>query len=301
MHGFVVTTSCSYEYISTGVRRNRRCHLYLCLAQKTNYDSEVFMKAILLSSLLVLMYWSCNQPQRNTPAKENKSIAAPTKFDTTLKHIYITFDDGPLEGSEDIDDAVRNEKINVNVFIVGSHALSNDRMKNFYKLYENNPYIEIGNHSFSHAYNHYEKFYKNPASVINDFTKCESDLHIPTKLVRLPGRNQWRLQGIARNDMRSGAVCADMLFMQGYKVFGWDLEWQHDGETGDPVQSVSEMVKLIEMKLQEHTTVKQNNLVLLAHDEMFRNGWEESELKQLIDTLKAKGNYSFDHLSKYPE
>jgi len=41
-------------------------------------------------------------------------------------------------------------------------------------------------------------------------------------------------------------------------------------------------------------------LVLLAHDEMFRNGWEESELKQLIDKLKAKGNYSFDHLSSYP-
>jgi hypothetical protein len=34
---------------------------------------------------------------------------------------------------------------------------------------------------------------------------------------------------------------------------------------------------------------------------MFRNGWEESELKQLIEKLKAKGNYHLEHLSKYPE
>jgi hypothetical protein len=174
-------------------------------------------------------------------------------------------------------------------------------MKNYYKLYTENPYIEIGNHSFSHALDHYKRFYKRPVSVVADFQKCEAVLQIPTNLARLPGRNQWRLKDLRINDINNGAVSADSLYQHGYKVFGWDVEWQHNGETGDPVQTVDQMVALIEKKFRTNKTVTPNHLVLLAHDEMFRNGWEESELKQLIDKLKTKGNYSFDHLSSYPD
>ena len=37
--------------------------------------------------------------------------------------IYLTFDDGPLEGSEDVNDAVRREKTKINVFVVGLNML----------------------------------------------------------------------------------------------------------------------------------------------------------------------------------
>jgi hypothetical protein len=50
-------------------------------------------------------------------------------------HIYLSFDDGPLEGSEDIDDAVRVEKIKINVFVVGSYVRSVPRMRNYFQLY----------------------------------------------------------------------------------------------------------------------------------------------------------------------
>ena len=90
------------------------------------------------------------------------------------------------------------------------------------------------------------------------------------------------------------------MYKEGFKVFGWDLEWQHDSKTGVPIQTVDDMVELIEKKLDENKTVTPGHLVLLAHDEMFRNGWEESELKELVEKLKAKGNYRFEHLSKYP-
>jgi peptidoglycan/xylan/chitin deacetylase (PgdA/CDA1 family) len=259
-----------------------------------------YIKTILFSTLIIFLYCGCKKPQQNVQAKNAQTKSSTIKADTTLKHIYITFDDGPLEGSEDIDDAVRQEKVNVNVFVVGEHALSNDRMKNYLKLYEQNPYIEIGNHSFTHAHDHYKQFYLKPSVVVADFEKCEKELQIPTDYARLPGRNQWRLKETRCNDIRSGASSADSLYQHGFKVFGWDIEWQHNGETGDPIQSVDQMVALIEKKFNTHKTVTPNNLVLLAHDEMFRNGWEESELKQLIDKLKAKGNYSFDHLSSYP-
>jgi len=64
---------------------------------------------------------------------------------------------------------------------------------------------------------------------------------------------------------------------------------------------VDDMVETIEKRLKEKKTVRPGHLILLSHDEMFRNGWEESELKQLIEKLKAKGNYRLEHLSKYPE
>ncbi|HNP21525.1 MAG TPA: polysaccharide deacetylase family protein [Panacibacter sp.] len=228
------------------------------------------------------------------------SVPAGSVPDSNTRYIYITFDDGPLEGSEDIDDAVRKEKINVNVFVVGQHALSSSRMKGYYHLYETNPFIEIGNHSFSHAHNHYAAYYRNPASVLKDFLICQDTLHILNKLARQPGRNQWRIQGKSIDDVSSGRASADSLFKSGYKVFGWDVEWQHDSRTGAPIQTVDDMVELITKKLNENKTVTPHHLVLLAHDEMFRDGWEESELKQLIDILKAKKEYRFQHLSKYP-
>ena len=79
------------------------------------------MKTILFSALLILFCCGCLHKEQNEDIDPKPgNIALPiAKRDTALRHIYITFDDGPLEGSEDIDDAVRQEKINVNVFVVG--------------------------------------------------------------------------------------------------------------------------------------------------------------------------------------
>ncbi|WAC07930.1 MAG: polysaccharide deacetylase family protein [Thermodesulfobacteriota bacterium] len=85
-------------------------------------------------------------------AQNTNQLLQPTTDSLVNYTLYITFDDGPLEGSEDINDAVKKEDIKVNVFIVGKNVLSNARMKRFYGLYQNNPFIEIGNHSFSHAH-----------------------------------------------------------------------------------------------------------------------------------------------------
>ena len=215
-------------------------------------------------------------------------------------HIYLTFDDGPLEGSEDIDDAAKAEKIKVNVFVVGSHVRAIPRLRSYFQLYETNPYIEVGNHSFSHAHDDYRQFYANPGAVYQDFIKNERALFLKSKLARLPGRNMWRLGAKSINDVKSGAVAADLLAKNGFSVFGWDLEWRHDGRTGAPVQTVGDMQQKIETLLKEHKTVTQNHIVILCHDEMFRKSWEETELKQLLERLKATGLYEFNHLSEYP-
>lgn len=260
------------------------------------------MKQTIFSVLLFFVCISCSEDNTESGSPVNKKASALEPLrDTTTRYIYLTFDDGPLDGSEDIDDAVTKENIKINVFIVGQHAQSTKKMRRYYQLYLNNPLIEVGNHSFSHAHNQYEKFYENPQNVLQDFLKCQDQLKIPNKYARQPGRNQWRLKDTSINDVRSGSQSADLLYKNGFKVFGWDIEWQHDSKTGTPVQTVDDMIEIIEKRLNEKKTVRPGHLVLLSHDEMFRNGWEESELKQLIEKLKAKGNYRLEHLSKYPE
>ncbi len=213
--------------------------------------------------------------------------------------IYLTFDDGPLDGSEDINDAVRREQIKINVFVVGMHAMANPRLRSYCQLYETNPWIQVGNHSYSHARDGYHTFYASPELLLQDFQRCEKVVHLQTRLARLPGRNMWRLPERKSDDVKSGSACADLLYASGFKVFGWDLEWSHDSRTGVPVQTVNDMLYLVERHLAEKRTVTEGHLVLLCHDEMFRKAWEETELKELIEKLRAKG-YAFGHLSEYP-
>ena len=225
--------------------------------------------------------------------EKSKGPAPPTRT------IYLTFDDGPLEGSEDVNDAVIREETKINVFVVGLNTQYSKRLQKYLHLYETNFWIEVGNHSFSHAHDDYYAFYNNPDTVLQDFLKNEKTLHLANKLARLPGRNMWRLNDRRVNDVKSGSQAADTLFTNGFKVFGWDLEWCHDPKSGVPIQTVEDMIYLIEKSFSEKRTVTENHLVILCHDEMFRKNWEESELKQLIDKLRTKG-FKFGHLSEYP-
>jgi len=86
------------------------------------------------------------------------------------KYIYLTFDDGPLNGSQILNDAILSEKIPITVLLVGEHALVRPKDVD---LYRENEYIEIGNHSYSHANDHYKLYYSNPEGVLKDFKRLK--------------------------------------------------------------------------------------------------------------------------------
>lgn len=218
-----------------------------------------------------------------------------------LKYIYLTFDDGPLNGSENIDSVILSERLKISVFLVGEHAQMSKQLGQYYKLYEQNPFVEAYNHSYTHAHDKYTRFYGNPQGVLADIEKNEQALGLKYKIVRMPGRNMWRLGGRKRDDGASGKEAADLLAQQGFKLYGWDLEWEHHAADGTPVQSVAAMQKALETMLERGKTFTGNHLVLLIHDEMFQKKWEESELKQLIDGLRKHDNYVFEHIRFYPD
>jgi peptidoglycan/xylan/chitin deacetylase (PgdA/CDA1 family) len=216
------------------------------------------------------------------------------------KYVYLSFDDGPLNGTENIDSVILAEKLKISVFIIGRNAEESKRLGLYYKMYEANPYVEAYNHTYTHANNKYRKFYRHPDQVLADVEKNEKILNLKYKLVRLPGRNMWRLDGRRRDDMKSGGTAADLLAENGFRVVGWDIEWEHRND-GSPIQSVEKMENEIINRLESGSTFTRNHIVILLHDEMFQKKWEESELKQLIDHLRLHTNYVFEHMRLYPD
>jgi peptidoglycan/xylan/chitin deacetylase (PgdA/CDA1 family) len=217
------------------------------------------------------------------------------------KYIYLTFDDGPLNGSENIDSVILAERLKISVFLIGEHAEESKRLGNYYKLYEQNPFVEVCNHTYTHANDKYVLFYSNPQNVLSDIQKNERLLNLRYKIVRLPGRNIWRIGDRKKDDGTTASAAANLLAINGYKLYGWDIEWQHHSRSGTPVQSVEEMVKEIDSRLDNGNTFTKGHIVVLVHDEMFQKKWEESELRELINRLRAHDNYIFEHIRYYPD
>lgn len=221
-------------------------------------------------------------------------------LDKKPKHIYFTFDDGPLLGSKAIDSIAKARNIKINAFLIGKHAFMSKGLKRDYQRYYDNPLVACYNHSYTHANNKFTTFYSNPIGAFNDFEKNEIDLQLKHKIVRLPGRNIWIYDDVRRIDLQSGASTADMLYGKGYKVFGWDVEWKIHGLTGKPMQSVHEIYTRICNYMNNKSSMEPNNVVLLMHDDMFQNKKGQQLLSSLIDTIQTSTDYKFEFMQDYP-
>ncbi|MGN2373027.1 polysaccharide deacetylase family protein [Sphingobacterium spiritivorum] len=222
------------------------------------------------------------------------------KLDSLPKHIYLTFDDGPLIGSSAIDSIATAKNIKINVFLIGKHANMSKRLKKDYLRYYNNPLVDCYNHSYTHANNKFSVFYSNPNHAFSDFEKNEADLALKYKITRMPGRNIWYFKDRRRIDLQSGTSTADLLYANGYEIMGWDVEWKIHGLTGQPVQSVNEIYQRMKNRLKKKDSFTANNVVLLMHDDMFQNRKGQKLLSDLIDSLKSNPNYHFEHMRDYP-
>jgi peptidoglycan/xylan/chitin deacetylase (PgdA/CDA1 family) len=257
--------------------------------QRKNYNSSG-----ILSWLIVILFLATSSSQTQKRVSINYA-------QSSLEYIYLTFDDGPLNGSENIDSIILAERLKISVFLVGEHAEKSKQMGNYYKMYEQNPFVESYNHSYTHANDKYSLFYSKPLNVLADIQKNEKLLNLRFKVVRLPGRNIWRIGNRKKDDEISGSEAANLLAKNGYKLYGWDIEWQHNAKNGAPIQTVEEMTKEIENRLQTGNSFTKDHIVILIHDEMFQKKWEESELKELIDRLRLHQNYIFEHIRFYPD
>lgn len=245
-----------------------------------------------------------NAENRANPA--NDFLHTDTLPVTTKKNlrdpcytIYLTFDDGPVTESEELTSIATKDSVPINVFVVGEKVFASDTMKRLFQSYFNNPFIEIGNHSFTHANKKYQQYYQNPETVIKDFKLNQDTLRLSKKIARLPGRNTWRINNRSRTDIPDANTAADSLAGAGYSIFGWDLEWRYCSDSSLEVQTAELMINEVEDFFRNKKTFTPDNIIILAHDPMFGNSYNKEQLELFIKEIKRKNNFRFGRLDNY--
>lgn len=221
------------------------------------------------------------------------------EYDKKEKYVYLTFDDGPLTGSHHVNEVATDKGVKISAFLIGVHAL-NRLGREYLKAYKENPLVECYNHSYSHADHRYKLFYSNPEKAYHDFLKSQEELKLDYKIVRLPGRNVWAFDDVRVLDNIQSGFTADSLHNNGFKVFGWDVEWKLNQTTGVADLPVEELFEKIKMLMDSKKSLYPNNVVLLTHDNMFMSEYGKQQLEELIAMIQEKTDYKFEHMSKYP-
>jgi peptidoglycan/xylan/chitin deacetylase (PgdA/CDA1 family) len=160
--------------------------------------------------------------------------------------------------------------------------------------------IEICNHSYTHAHNHYDKFYKEPGTVVMDVEKTKEILLPDNNIVRAPGRNSWRIDSLHFTDIKKSKRAIDSLQAAGFVVFGWDLEWHYDAKTLALKNTADELLNQIDSLFRVGKTRTKDNLVLLAHDQVYQKSADSAQLRELIQKMKKKDEYEIALVDSYP-
>lgn len=217
------------------------------------------------------------------------------------KTIYLTFDDGPNKGTRKLYHIVEEEQVPVTVFVIGEHVYGSQSQTAIFDSIAKNKYFEIDNHSFTHAnHNKFARFYSVPDSVVKDFMRCADSLHLTANIIRTPGRNIWRTGRISSTDIKTSIPAADTLQQRSFTIVGWDLEWHFNDQLGLKNTS-DELMAQIDTMFARKRTKTEGHLVLLAHDQVYEDAADSSQLHQLIRKLKARNEYDFEVVSRYPE
>ena len=214
---------------------------------------------------------------------------------STMSKIYLTFDDGPLAGTDDVVSILDESQVRGTLFLVGQEASRRDSLL---QMARNSQHTQIANHSFTHANGHYKLYYSKPNDVLSGFNKATELLNVRTRPIpaRLPGRNTWRLCGIRKTDGDSGPA-AELLYANCYWLYGWDIEWNMKNQR--PVETPQEMLDKVEASFSANKTMKSGKMIILMHDYMFRKSkGDKIKLQSFVDLLKNK-KYDMEFIRDY--
>lgn len=241
------------------------------------------------------------QPQKKPVSKNVVKVDETNDTPNNNKQIiYLTFDDGPNRGTENLLKILHKRNVVATTFVVGKHINGSAKQKKDFADLQKDSLIEIANHSFSHADNHYSVFYKNPEKVVADFDTAQVILGLNNKIARTPGRNIWRLNNIDVTDISASKLAANQLQTAGYKLVGWDLEWRPNAKMSLK-GSHKEMMKKVDSIFLNDLEKTSRHLVLLTHDQYLVDDESLTELDDFIDVLQKSKRFEFRKISEYPK
>ncbi len=246
-------------------------------------------------------------PKKTTPIVLQNKIQTtinqfkwqPIKYDTTKQYIYLTFDDGPQNGTTACLEVLKKLNVKATFFMVSSHANSDNLRKIVRTIKYNYPQILLANHSTTHANNHYKFFYHHPQMAAQDFYLAQKTLAVPYKIIRLPGNSAWVIDTVMKASNLVRPVCY-LLDSSGYNVTGWDVEWSFNHKTAYPVQRPYKIAEQVDSALVRNHVHTRNHVVILSHDRMFRLQNYTDSLAKFITILKQNPKYVFETIDHYP-
>lgn len=280
------------------------CGLLLCVACNNNTsnqqqkDSTAIIKATELkkNTIETTTVKSITTSLEDTSART--IVYQPITYDTTKQYIYLTFDDGPQGGTKQCLELCKKLGVKATFFMVGRHGNDKQGKAQVKTIRSQYPQILLANHSYTHANEKYQYFYQHPFIAAQDFYKAQDSLHVPFKIIRLPGNNAWVRKGEIKSSGLVRSVC-NKLDSAGYNVMGWDVEWRFTRGKSFPVESPAKMATQVDNALYRHTHTP-NHVVILTHDRMFRMPSYTDSLQKFITILKQNPKYVFETMDHYP-
>nr|WP_294906488.1 polysaccharide deacetylase family protein [uncultured Lacibacter sp.] len=215
------------------------------------------------------------------------------------KKLYITFDDGPNKGTGNVLRIINEEETPASFFIIGEHVYGSRDQQATWDSLQQSKWVELCNHSYTHAHNRFSKFYTNDTSVVADFERTQDSLQLNNRIARTPGRNMWRTPAINATDIAKSKAAVDSLYSKGFVVVGWDIEW-HYNDSLKLKQSSNELFLQVDSMLTHSKTKTPDHIVLLTHDQTFADSSNASSLRNFIRQVKTKGDYDLEFISRYP-
>jgi peptidoglycan/xylan/chitin deacetylase (PgdA/CDA1 family) len=239
--------------------------------------------------------------QAKKPPVDSSVAVAPVPpaqpKDSNLKYVYLTFDDGPQNGTLNCYDVCKKTGVKATFFLVGEHAENKWGKGILETMKKDMRHFLFANHSYTHANNRYESFYKHYTKAYDDFIKSHDSLQFSVAIARFPGNPAWVMDNKFRSSKLTNKL-AKMMDSVGYNVMGWDVEWNFNSKS-EPVQTAEQMADQIEYAFKSKSSFVKNHVVLLTHDRMFREPQYRDSLTKMITILQSK-KYVFETADQYP-
>lgn len=190
-----------------------------------------------------------------------------TKAKEKVKKVYLTFDDGPSENTDEILDILAEYNVKATFFVVAKHDEEADRR---YKRIVDEGHT-LGMHSYTHVYS---QIYADIDSYMNDVNSLRGFLtqktgYTPT-IYRFPGGSSNTVMNFNIQD------CISFLSDNGITYFDWNVSAGDATGNGYPASTLADNVL--------EGVAKHDNAVVLLHDTVNKNA-TVSSLPIILEAL----------------
>ncbi len=204
-----------------------------------------------------LTYQVTNSAGKTASASRTVQIEAPEKV------VYLTFDDGPSEHTQQLLDVLDKYHVNATFFCVNVFSQYQDMIAK-----EAAAGNSVGIHSYTHDYN---KIYASTEAYFEDLDKEQAVIKKQTgketKLIRFPGGSSNTISAFNPGIM---TTLTQLVQERGYQYFDWNVA---SGDAGDTTETDVVVQNVID-GLKEH-----NTSVVLMHDSL---GYSVDGVEQIL-------------------